>query len=133
MKASSRSASRREIRKAAKRGNAATPAERAAMTFPAINATFNWSNDDWALTFLPQVRVATIFLQRDDKELEKLMVDFVKQGIVPEVLEGWCKTKRHLEALIELINSASIRSYLVLERLGYSPDNPPPDHASSCH
>jgi hypothetical protein len=123
-------ASRREIRKASK---SATPAERATLTFPAINAQFNWNNESWAETYLPHIRVAVLTLRRDDKELEKLMAHFAKDGVVPEMLEAYCLTKKHLEHLIELLDAALNRSFLVLERLGYSPDDPPPNVASRCH
>jgi len=43
------------------------------------------------------------------------------------MLEGWCETKKHLECLIKVCDVALNRSFLVLERLGYGPDNPPPD------
>jgi hypothetical protein len=38
-----------------------------------------------------------------------------------------CSTKEHLEALAKMIGTVLHRHFIVLERLGYDPDNPPPD------
>lgn len=59
----------------------ATQAERDALIWPAIDAKFDWPNDEWALRYLPQVRIATLILQRDHNELKELMADFVKGGV----------------------------------------------------
>jgi hypothetical protein len=56
----------------AKKMPAATPEQRKAMTFPALKVSFEHTNDDWAITYLPRVRLATLILQRDDMVLEKL-------------------------------------------------------------
>jgi hypothetical protein len=111
----------------AKKMSAATPEQRKAMTFAAVNLPFNWTNDDWGLTFLPRVRVATISLQRDDKALEKFMADIVKDGMAPELLDGWIRTRDHLKGLAEVCNVALQRSFIVLERLGYDPKTELPE------
>lgn len=104
----------------------ATEAERAALTFVRQDIKFEWSNEDWGLAHLPNVRMATLALQKDHVELQQLWVDLVEDGLAPDLLERWCETKHHLNALAVLIDDALTRSFLVLERLGYSPDNPPP-------
>ena len=93
----------------------------------AIRADFDWSNEHWATTWLPWVRIAAFQVNCDQDRLKEGMATLVKVGEAPNVLEGLTRTKMHLEALIKLIQNAETRSFLVLERLGYSPDNPPPD------
>jgi hypothetical protein len=56
------------------------------------------------------------------------MARLVKDGAVPDALEALTGTKNHLNALAKILETALLRSFLVLERLGYSPDNPPPDN-----
>jgi len=104
----------------------AKQAERDAITFEAVPAQFNWTNEDWGLTFLPRVRMATVALQRDPAGLSDLLSNLNREGLTPDMLDGWCETKAHLEALVKTIDTALVCSYLVLERLGYSPDNLPP-------
>jgi hypothetical protein len=104
-----------------------TQEARDAMQFNAIKAEFDWSNDDWASTWLPWVRVAAVHVGGDQDKLKDLMADFVKDGEAANILEGLTRTKMHLEALYKLVDAALMRSFLVLERLSYSPDNPPPD------
>ena len=77
----------------AKKMPAATPEQRKAMTFPALKVSFEHTNDDWAITYLPRVRLATLILQRDDMVLEKLMAGFVKDGLAPDMMDGLCMTK----------------------------------------
>jgi len=79
------------------------------------------------VTYLPHVRIASGILQRDRNELKELMAGFVKVRLAPQMLEGLTNTKKHLEGLAKMIDQALFRSFLLLERLGYSPDNPPSD------
>lgn len=109
--------------------DAMSSAEFAAMTFPAVETEFNWSNDEWALAHLPKVRIASLLLQRDDVGLADTIGKMTKAGIVPEMLDGLCVTKDHLEALVKLLETAITRSFVVLERAGFSPDFPPSEHA----
>ncbi len=109
------------------RGQAATAEQRSAMTFAAIRPKFSWTNEDWSLAFLPRVRLALLALNHDDKSLERFMSGVVKEGIVPDMLDGWVETKEHLRGLAEMLDTALTRSFIVLERLGYDPENPPPD------
>jgi hypothetical protein len=114
-------------RRRKRRHRSMTQTERDALQFEAIKAEFGWSNDEWAATWLPWVRVAAVHVAGDHDKLKKLMADFVKDGEASNVLEGLSRTKEHLVALAELIDTALSRSFLVLERLGYSADNPPPE------
>lgn len=95
--------------------------------FEAIDAKFDYTNDDWAIANLPKVRIATLLLQRDDAALTDTIGKMAKSGIVPEMLEGMCDTRDHLKAIVELLDVALARSFTILDRLGYSPDLPPPD------
>jgi hypothetical protein len=107
--------------------NAATQAERDAMTFAGMEIEFDWTNDDWALAHLPHVRIATLILQRDHVALKEMMEGIAKEGLAPDMLENLTTTKHHLAALAEILDKALLRSFLVMERLGYSPDNSPPE------
>jgi hypothetical protein len=104
-----------------------TQEERDALQFEAIKAEFDWSNDDWAATWLPWVRLAAIHVAGNQDKLKELMAGFVKDGEAENILEGLTRTRLHLESLHRLVDTALGRSFLVLERLGYSPDNLPPD------
>ena len=105
----------------------ATQKERDALQFEAIKANFDWTNDDWASTWLPHVRVASLLVARDQDQLKATMHEIVATGGVPELLDNLTKTQQHLAALRKLVDVALQRSFLVIERLGYSPDNPPPE------
>jgi hypothetical protein len=104
----------------------ATAQERAAMTFAGIpEAQFEWTNEEWALRFLPVVRAASVMLEHDDKKLEEFYRDLDQGHGIPEFLEAFASTERHLAALVKMVNAALTRSFLIVERLGYSPHNPP--------
>lgn len=70
-------------------------------------------------------------LQRDDKELETVVTEMVKTGMIPELFEQWSSVKEHLEGLIELLGAACTRTFIVLERIGYSRDKPSPECTDS--
>jgi len=120
-KASTKQESRKQRNDAA-----ATDAERALLTFTGQDIKFDWSNEDWGLAHLSNVRMATLALQKNHLELQQLWTEIVEDGLAPDLLERWCETKHHLNALVTIIDNALTRSFLVLERLGYSPENPPP-------
>ena len=101
--------------------------QRTAMTFPALDVAFDWSNEAWALTFAPPIRMAMFALQKDDKELERAIAALIRRGVVPGMLDGWGDAKQHFKDLAKLLDTALSRSFVVLERLGYDPENPPPD------
>jgi hypothetical protein len=107
--------------------NCCKQAQRNSLTFNPVETLFDWDNETWALTFLPRIRLASALLNNDERGCEKIMADCVRGGLAPDMLEGWCETKKHLECLIKVCDVALNRSFLVLERLGYGPDNPPPD------
>jgi hypothetical protein len=62
----------------------------------------------------------------DDKALEDKFAIAAPQGILPTLLESWCEQKAVLQAYINLLDAALTRSFVVLDRLGYTPENPPP-------
>lgn len=78
------------------------------MTFPALAVRFDWTNETWARTNLPHVRIATMLVQRDDIQLTETISRMTETGIVNEMLDA-----------------ALLRSFVALERLGFSPDAPP--------
>jgi hypothetical protein len=106
---------------------AAAQAERDAISFAPLDIPFDWTNSDWAITHLPDVRIATQMLKRDEEEMRELIRSMTEDGLTPKMLDHMCDTKDHLQALVGLLDNALTRAFLTLERLGYSPDNPPPD------
>jgi hypothetical protein len=103
----------------------ASQAERDAIQFEAIKAKFNWTNEEWADQHLPWVRTAAVIVAGDRQKLRQMIVEMLKDGSLPEALEGFAQTKQHFEALCELLTAALARSFLVTEEFDYSPDNPP--------
>jgi hypothetical protein len=116
-------------RKRRKRTNGppATPEERAAINFEAIKAEFDWSNDEWAAMWLPWVRIAAMHVGGDRAQLKQAIRHIIEIGEAQNILEGLARTQKHLGALSKLMEAALTRMFVVLEELGYSPDNPPPD------
>jgi hypothetical protein len=104
-----------------------TQEERNAVRWKAINADFDWSNDEWAKEWLPWVRLAVACLHQDDVELTQGAGPLIKDGLMSDLLDGLTKTKRHLDGLTETVSAALHRMFLAVERHGYGPDNPPPD------
>ena len=94
------------------------------MTFPALAVRFDWTNETWARTNLPHVRIATMLVRRDDVQLTETIGRMTEAGIVNEMLDGLCDTKDHLKAVVELLDAALLRSFVALERLGFTPDAP---------
>jgi|SRR6266516_3614768 hypothetical protein len=113
-----------------RREKPATDAQRAAMTFPGVAINFKWTNEEWAATYLPFVRLAMATLQKNEIELQQAMSEMNKAQLIPELLENLCFTKDHLKTLVEMLDAALSRSFLMVERLGYSPHNPPPGDAA---
>jgi hypothetical protein len=111
-----------------RRGKPATQEQRNAFAFKAIEIEWTWDNHEWNDT-IPQIRLAIALLGKDRAELKDAMEQTVKAGLAPEMLENWSVLKKHLKRLIEIVDCALGRSFLVLEELGYSPDKPPPDTA----
>jgi hypothetical protein len=107
---------------------AATAAERAALTFEPL--TIDWKNAfsaEWPGFHLVHMRLGAALLDQNHKELQEAFKSLADQGMLPDLLDRLCETKDHLAAVVEMMESTLTRSFLVLERLGYSPENPPPD------
>lgn len=106
-----------------------TQAQRDAMTFQGEKIVFDWTNDDWVKAHLVTVRVACVIMGKDHEQLQSSLASasISESCAVSEMLEQMTLTKKHLKALVELLDRSLLRSFLLLERLGYSPDNPPPD------
>ena len=113
-------------RTTAKKERPATAKERKAVTFAgqSINLVMG---DEWARFHCISIRAALAMLRFDDKELTKSMRAMVDGGIVNETLENLEHTRKHFEGIVDLLNTVEHRAFLVLERLGYGPDNPPPE------
>jgi hypothetical protein len=78
---------------------AATQEERDALRFKAIKAKFDWTNDDWATTWLPWVRIAAVFVGDNDTHLQEAVRAMIPDGNVPDTLDGLTKLKDHLQSL----------------------------------
>ncbi|MCK1618930.1 hypothetical protein IVA96_20280 [Bradyrhizobium sp. 159] len=97
--------------------------------FKAIPIVIQWSDEEWERANLVKVRVAAKLVTYTPDELKDALGKLASAGHAPETVEGLIETKEHLAAMIRLLETAIVRSFLVLERLGYDPDtNPPPDH-----
>ncbi len=112
--------------KSKRRGKPATQEQRNAIDFEPIEVKWTWDNHDWDDT-IPQIRLAIGLLGKDRAGLKDAIQALVKAGLAPEMLENWSVLKEHLNGMIGIIDSTLMRSFLVLEELGYSPDQPPPD------
>ncbi|WP_158682347.1 hypothetical protein [Sphingopyxis sp. MG] len=99
------------------------------LSFEGIDAPFNFTNEQWSLSNLPWVRLASRLVKDDHNELTAKMEGMAHDGLVPDLLENIADTKNHLAALVSLLDMALTRSFVALERLGYTPDSPPPDQA----
>ncbi len=115
-----------KIKRASKR-RAATPAQRQAMTFEALEIDPHTFDVAWAENHLTTVRVAAVMLNRDDTALQQHMANICREGLAPELLEKLTLTKEQFVSIANMIDIVLNRSFIVLERLGYTPDNPPPD------
>lgn len=101
------------------------------MTFTGEKIDFDWTNDDWGRQHLVSVRIASKLMEQDHEQLQSSLAVILECGAVSEMLERVTFTKKHLLALVDILDQSLLRSFLVLERLGYGPDNPPPDPAVS--
>jgi hypothetical protein len=91
----------------------ATPEQRKRTKFE-----FNWNNDEWA-----RIRLARALVARDDDELLAVFQALIPVGVVPDMLEGLARTRRHVEVLHALLDTSLMRSFAVLEQCGYGLDN----------
>lgn len=110
----------------ARKARPATQAERDALQFEPVKIDFHFGNQEWTDTYLSNVRLSVILLEMDEAELTEKISRIVAGGMAHGFLDNLTLTKQHLEDLAGLVNCTLTRSFLVLERLGYSPDNPPP-------
>ena len=78
--------------------------------------------DDFANNNYAQLRFAFEACQLDDKALEDRFAIAAPQGILPTLLESWCEQKAVLQTYIKLLDAALARSFVVLDRLGYTPE-----------
>lgn len=95
------------------------------MTFSAIEVPFDWTNAQWARQNLTHVRIAALLVRRDDVDRTETMNRTVEAGIVNEMLDYFCETKDHLKAVVALLDAALARSFIALERLGFTAGAPP--------
>jgi hypothetical protein len=78
-------------------------------------------------TWLARVRLASVHVGGDRDQLKEAMRGIIEDGEGQNICEGLTRTKKHFDALSKLLAAALTRMFRVLEELGYSPDNPPPD------
>jgi len=81
------------------------------------------------INHLPMFRLALVMLSRNPKELEASMAELVVAGMAPKLLDDLCIVKQKFADMSHFMDAAISRSFLMLERLGYGPDNPPPDES----
>jgi hypothetical protein len=74
-------------------------------------AIFDWSNDEWALTWLPHLRAATYFLNAPDKLANET-------DLLLRLMEAWTVAKLHLLALAEALDDAVARGLLIVDPEG---------------
>ena len=109
------------------KGKPATQAERDAITFKPIELLFPGTNEEWALNHLPQFRLALVMLSLEPAKLKESLAALAEGGKAPDFLESLCIVKQKFADMSKFMDVAISRSFLMLERLGYSPENPPPD------
>jgi hypothetical protein len=107
-----------------------TQAERDALRFKAILVDFDWTNEDWGNAWLPWIRLAVSILHLDDEEHKESACEAIRTGQMLMVLEGLSRTEGHLEGLYKALRAAVTRSFLTIERLGYTPDTLPEERTS---
>jgi len=100
-------------------------AQRNAMTFSA--------QEFESKRFLEYVRFAVTMTNKDDREFEKAVAGLAEQGLMVDLLKEWTQSRDHFKGLANLCDTAVRRSFLVMERLGYSPYKPPPKRSMSKH
>ena len=71
--------------------------------------------------------MALVMLGLDQEKLKETIAALVEGGQAPNYLEDLCVVKQKFANMPHFMDTAINRSFLMLERLGYGPDNPPPD------
>ena len=108
-------------------GRPATQAERDAIAFEPIPVTFYRTSEDWAMTY-HWLRFAAHMVAKTPEQLLEDCDKLAKRGYATKLLNDMCSLKEEMAAMAELLEAASSRCFLMFERLGYSPDDPPPDN-----
>ena len=103
-------------------------AEREAMTVSAQEFEFMWTNRDWSERFLEYVRLAVVIVNKNDRELGRAVGGLAKRGLMADLIKEWILTKD--QALATLCDTAVCRSSRVMQQLGYSSDDPPPEQST---
>ncbi len=103
-----------------------TPESRKALKFERIDVEFNYTNEEWIERYIPAIRFAFEVIKKDRAELEPIIAGMCREGLVQDLLQGWCATKDRMECLVEFLDTAFTRTFVVLNGLGYSPTNLPP-------
>lgn len=93
---------------------------RAAIEFAKL-PLFNWTNEDWSRLHLVHVRLASTFLHHNTRADLRDTIKRMRNEdgeMVADTLERFVQTRDHLQSLIELLDAATSRTFLVLEDLG---------------
>jgi hypothetical protein len=80
---------------------------------------FDWANDEWAATHAPALRIASLILARNDRELQRMLRAVDETGEMEALLELLMQTHAHIAALDKMLTAALARSAAVLERMGH--------------
>jgi hypothetical protein len=83
--------------------------------------------------FLEYVRFAVTMTNKNDREFEKAVAGLAEQGLMADLLREWTLSRDHFKGLANLCDTAVRRSFLIMERLGYSPYKPLPKRSFSRH
>src|SRR5215472_977245 len=87
-------------------------ANRGCATFVALPASFEFTDAAFVEHFLPWVRLACLWLQRDHAGVEALMRDMLRQGgevRLDEANKAWTKCAETFSAINEIVESANVR------------------------
>ena len=109
---------------------AETAAERKAMAGSAQEFEFIWRNRDWTERFLEYVRLAALIANKNDRELGKAVGGLAKRGLMADLIQEWILTRDHFKVLATLCDTAVCRSSRVMQQLGYSSGEPPPEKST---
>ena len=68
--------------------------------------------------------------QKDDRELGKAVGGLAERGLMTDLIQEWILTRDHFKDLTTLCDTAVWRSTRVMQQLGYSSDEPPPEQST---
>jgi hypothetical protein len=60
----------------------------------------DWLTGDWALNYLPWIRIAVVMNERNSADFEHL----IEEGLAPEFVEGVTMARDHLQKLVGIMN-----------------------------